>query len=936
MTDFRVGTTTYTFNNADEIATMVTPSPAQTTTYYFDTSLRNFATTLPDSTCVTNVFNPTGQTKLTYGSRTYPVGYGYDAQGRMKTMTNWSSFVSGTGARVTTWNYDSYRGFLSSKTYDGGAAGPAYTYTMAGRLQTRHWARGTNTTYAYNTLGELFSTSYDDGSTPGITNGYDRRGRQTTITNGTTICTLAYNDAGQILSESYSGGPLNGLSITNGYDSLLRRTNNVVLNGGTILSTITNNFDAASRLQTISDGTNYGTYSYLANSPLVSQITFKQNGTTRMTTTKAYDNLNRLTSIASSNATPARLDFHGYGYNSANQRTSVTNTDGTFWVYQYDSLGQVTSGKKYWSDGNIVAGQQFGYAFDDIGNRQTTQAGGSEFGADQRWANYTANNLNQYTSRTVPNAADVIGSSTNTSTVTINDKRTYRHSDYYRTELPIDNSSGPAYQSVTNLAVLNKGSNPDIITNTTGNIYLPQSPESFTYDADGNVTQDGRWKYSWDGENRLIALTNNSNVPDSAKMTLNFAYDHQGRRISKTVSNYNAGAYHSALQNTFVYDGWNIVDELNGTNNAVIRSYIWGLDLSGSMQGAGGVGGLLTISSPGSSQFLCFDGNGNIATTIDTTSAAISGQYEYGSFSEAIKATGSIATASLFRWSTKYRDDETDLIYYGYRYYAPSIGRWLSQDPIAEAGGRNLYGFAGNNPISQFDPHGDIGLDTALDLLVLGVDLYTGQGSATIALDIAALAIPLPVGVNPRIVETITWLINGEKKTYQLVKSARLEEVAIDGPRILIKDFASRPQKATIALEYRGRLLNQAGNDWSKHFKFFAGSEDKAQAATLNHRPSQFAPGIGDEFVRKIIDEALKKHRADFSQTFYSQLNGYVYDAGIPFGNNAFRTTIGYADGQCTTRIELKVGKDGSVHAFPTLEPATPKGSVVTPRTEGE
>ncbi|HEX3799931.1 MAG TPA: RHS repeat domain-containing protein [Verrucomicrobiae bacterium] len=66
-----------------------------------------------------------------------------------------------------------------------------------------------------------------------------------------------------------------------------------------------------------------------------------QNGTTRMTTFKQYDNLNRLTSILSSNASSV-IDEHNYNYNQAKQRTSVTNADGTYWVYQYDALGQVT------------------------------------------------------------------------------------------------------------------------------------------------------------------------------------------------------------------------------------------------------------------------------------------------------------------------------------------------------------------------------------------------------------------------------------------------------------------------------------------------------------------------------------------------------------------------------------------------------------------
>ena len=57
--------------------------------------------------------------------------------------------------------------------------------------------------------------------------------------------------------------------------------------------------------------------------------------------------------------------------NSANQRTRTTHADGSYWIYQYDTLGQVTSGKRFWPDGTPVAAQQFEYGFDDIGNRQT-------------------------------------------------------------------------------------------------------------------------------------------------------------------------------------------------------------------------------------------------------------------------------------------------------------------------------------------------------------------------------------------------------------------------------------------------------------------------------------------------------------------------------------------------------------------------------------
>jgi RHS repeat-associated protein len=62
-----------------------------------------------------------------------------------------------------------------------------------------------------------------------------------------------------------------------------------------------------------------------------------------------------------------------------------------------------------------------------------------------------------------------------------------------------------------------------------------------------------------------------------------------------------------------------------------------------------------------------------------------------------------MAKANHFRFSTKYQEDETDLFYYGHRYYTATTGRWLSKDPTGEVGGQNLYGFVRNNPIWRYD-----------------------------------------------------------------------------------------------------------------------------------------------------------------------------------------------------------------------------------------
>ncbi len=690
--DARNGATTQTYNNADQVASVTTPSPSQVTSNYFDSMGRVWKVGLADGTSVTNEFNSAGDLRKTYGSRTYPVEYHYDAHGRATNMTTWTASPS-TGAASTKWKYNE-RGFVTNKVYADGN-GPKYTYTAAGRLNTRAWARGITTTYAYNNAGELRTTVYSDG-TPGVTNTYDRRGRLTGAVYGTNNAAMVYGDAGELLSET-----INGIMITNIYDAVLRRRSVALTEQASTL--VSYGYDPASRLGSVTNGSYTSTYAYHIDSPLVSSITFKDGSATRLATAKSYDNLNRLTSISSTPQSGATISFN-YGYNSANQRTSVTNSDSR-WVFDYDPLGQVTSGKRYWTDGTPVAGQQFHYAFDDIGNRKYSGSGGDNYGANLRYSHYTANSLNQYISRTVPNILSVVGSATNTATVTVNDAPTHRKGDYYAGEAIVDNAAAAVYQGITNLAVVNQPAASDIVTNIVGNLFVPKTPEAFTYDADGNLTNDGRWTYTWDPENRLTNMTANTTVPSAAKVQLYFAYDYRGRRTSKVVSTWDGSTYVSAYTNRFVYDEWNLLAELNHAN-ALVRNFVWGTDLSGTMQRAGGISGLLglTVSTNGT-HIPTFDGNGNIVALVSATNGVESATYEYGVFGEPIRADGS-AASNPFRFSTKYRDAETDQVYYGHRCYDPAIGRWLIRDPLAETDTPNLYAFVRNSPVEAVDLYG--------------------------------------------------------------------------------------------------------------------------------------------------------------------------------------------------------------------------------------
>jgi RHS repeat-associated protein len=290
------------------------------------------------------------------------------------------------------------------------------------------------------------------------------------------------------------------------------------------------------------------------------------------------------------------------------------------------------------------------------------------------------NRLNQYSSRTVAPYVDVLGVANPTTNVTVNGNTANRKGEYFHWPLNVPNST-PQYPNLTIV------SQYGATQTQTGAVYVAASTESFQPDADGNLISDGRWTYTWDGENRLVQMIRDTDTPAGARQKLLFEYDHQGRRIRKRFFTY-SGGWQEQTDTVFLYDGWNLVAELNANaSNAKVRSYVWGTDLSGSMQGAGGVGGLLKVTYVGASTtnaFVAFDGNGNVAGLVNGTDGSFVVRYEYGPFAELIRVTGTMAKVNPFFFSSKYRDDDSDLVYYGHRFYDARTGRWVSRDPMSD------------------------------------------------------------------------------------------------------------------------------------------------------------------------------------------------------------------------------------------------------------
>jgi RHS repeat-associated protein len=457
---------------------------------------------------------------------------------------------------------------------------------------------------------------------------------------------------------------------------------------------------------------NSATHGCLAGSDLLASTALDAGSGAVLTTTRTYEFGARLAAIT--NATSGGVvTSHAYDYDNAHRRTKATLHDGSYWDYAYNDRNELIGGGRKWPGGSPVSAQQFGYAYDSIGNR-LSETLDSNVGPASRLSHYTVNSLNQVTKRTVPGAVDILGSAGTNALVTVNNQAAVRQGEYFHREVGVNNNLGAAYPEITVSAVQNHygQEDEDIVDEATGHAFVPENPEQLYYDEDGNLIGDGRWSYAWDGENRLKAMEAWAEVLDDAKRKLTFTYDFQGRRTAKVTYDWNTSTngWQEATSQRFTYDGWNLLASFNDSTSLTLqRSYLWGSDLSGTMDGAGGVGGLLAISDlPSSnSHFPAFDGNGNVTALVDATSPTTA-LYEFNPFGGPIRCEGAFAKANPFRFSTKFTDDETGLLYYGYRYYSPTLARWISRDPIQEIGGLNVYAFCHNKPVSHYDNDGRI------------------------------------------------------------------------------------------------------------------------------------------------------------------------------------------------------------------------------------
>jgi RHS repeat-associated protein len=205
----------------------------------------------------------------------------------------------------------------------------------------------------------------------------------------------------------------------------------------------------------------------------------------------------------------------------------------------------------------------------------------------------------------------------------------------------------------------------------------------FQYDGNGNLTYDGLRSFAYDNENQLLQ------VSVAGQWSSQFTYDGRMRRRIRQEYAWQSSGWVQTNEVYYVYDG-NVVIQERNINNLPATTYTRGLDLSASLEGAGGIGGLLSMTlntEPGpltsNSMFYHSDANGNVTMLINSSQSFVA-KYLYDAFGNLLSKSGLLADVNLYRFSSKEAHLNSGLIYYLYRFYDPHLQRWPNRDPLGD------------------------------------------------------------------------------------------------------------------------------------------------------------------------------------------------------------------------------------------------------------
>jgi RHS repeat-associated protein len=661
--------TTNTYDTNGNLLTVTSPAPngstpASVTHFGYDTKGELTSITDPLSNPTTLTYTTTGLVASITDAQNHITSYQYDARGNRTAVID---PINGAG-HPTTFAYD-VMNRLTGITYPDGSS-VSFGFDYRGRRTSVTDQNQKTTTYTYDDTDRL--TAVTDPANNTTYYAYDTEDNLSSITDANNHTTnFAYNARGWVTQTTFPST----LYETYGYDAVGNLTSKTDRKNQTIQYV----YDALNRLaqKSYPDSTSVD-YVY----DLASKV-MQVNAPTGVYGF-AYDNLGRLIGTSTQYSfLPNQTFTNSYTYDAASNRKSLTAPDGSITTYGYDSLNRLNGLANSWAG-------SFSFGYDGLSRRTSlTRPNGVNTSYSYDSVSHLLSALHQAGTNVLDGASytyDPAGNRTSKTNYLNGTTSNYTYDPLY--ELTQVTQGGSTAESYTYDAVGNRLTSlgvPSYQYNASNEL-TSSSLGSYTYDNNGNTLTDASGKsYTWDFENRLIGAV----VPGTNSGTMTYKYDSFGRRIQKSDS----------LGTTnYLYDGPYLVDEVDQSGN-VVASYAQGNRYTDGPI----VDQPLSEVRSGATSYYQQDGL-NSVTSLSNPTGSLASTYTFDSFGKLNASTGSLVNP--FQYAGREFDLQTGIYEYRARYFDPSFGRFLTEDPLAFKAGANFYRYVRNRAASLIDPTG--------------------------------------------------------------------------------------------------------------------------------------------------------------------------------------------------------------------------------------